>query len=166
MDALPCYTAEKNVRMFETHRVLSAVELRSRRDIGLDSYAKIINIEAETMLMMTRRQILPAVLRYAGTVASSLNQVRAAGGELSCAPGTLSDLCRESDLLSGAADDLESALAARPSDDSAEVFARYMHDRILPLMADVRAHADALERVTDKTYWPFPTYDELLFSVQ
>ena len=152
--------------MFETHRVLSAVELRSRRDIGLDSYAKIVNIEAETMLMMTRRQILPAVLRYAGTVASALNQIHTAGADLSCAPGTLADLCRESDLLSVAARSLESALNAKPSDDSAEVYARYMHDTILPIMADVRAHADVLERITDKTYWPFPTYDELLFSVQ
>ena len=165
VDALPCYTAEKNIRMFEIHRVLSAVELRSRRDIGLDSYAKIINIEAETMLMMTRRQILPAVVRYAGTVASSVNQIQAAGCEFSCAPGILSALCRESDLLSGAADNLESALASKPSGESAETFARYMHDCILPLMSEIRTHADALEKITDKSFWPFPTYDELLFSV-
>ena len=60
VDALPCYVAEKNIRLFETHQVLSASELRSRMDIGLDAYAKMLNIEAKTMLMMGRREILPA----------------------------------------------------------------------------------------------------------
>ena len=166
VDALPCYMAEKNIRMFETHRVLSAVELRSRRDIGLDSYAKIINIEAETMLMMTRRQILPAVLRYTGSVADTVNQVRSASCSLSSAGNLLAGLCSETDLLSASADRLEKMLSGKPSDDSAESFASYMHDMILPLMTELRVHADALERITDKGSWPFPTYDELLFSVQ
>ncbi len=165
VDALPCYTAEKNVRMFETHQVLSGTELRSRRDIGLDSYAKIINIEAETMVMMTRRQILPAVLRYAGLLADSLNGIRSAGCELKCGNSHLSAVCRETDLLSSSLEELESALSAKPSPDPADHFARYMHDRILPLMSVLRVHADTLEKLTDKSCWPFPTYDELLFSV-
>ena len=166
VDALPCYMAEKNIRMFETHHVLSATELRSRRDIGLDSYAKVINIEAETMLMMTRRQILPAVLRYAGSLADTENSVRTASCKLCAAGKSLQILCRETDLLSDAADELESALSAKPDQESPESFARYMHDRILPLMRNLRVHADALERITDKSFWPFPTYDDLLFGVQ
>ena len=152
--------------MFETHRVLSASELRSRRDIGLDSYAKVINIEAETMLMMTRRQILPAVLRYAGVLGNTVCQVQGAGCKLTAAGKCLTSLCGEADLLEYAADSLESALASKPDSGSAVSFARYMHDRILPLMRGLRDHADALEKITDKSFWPFPTYDDLLFGVQ
>ena len=167
VDALPVYTAEKNVRLFETHQVLSAAELRSRRDIGLDAYAKTINIEAETMIMMASRQILPAVLRYTGTLASSVNSVRAAGADLSCGGTLLADLTREADMLSDAIHHLDESLKKRPSaEDRPEEDARYMRDSVLPRMAELRAHADALEKITDKTYWPFPTYDELLFSVE
>ena len=166
VDALPCYTAEKNISMFEIHEVLSEAELRSRRDIGLDSYAKIINIEAETMLMMVRRQVLPSVIRFAGDVAKSVQAVSSAGCALRSGEKQLSVLCAETECLDAAAASLSSVLNGKPGTEDPGVFARYMHDRVLPAMKEVRIHADALEQITDKTYWPFPTYDELLFSVR
>ena len=166
VDALPCYTAEKNIRLFETHRVLSASELRSRRDIGLDSYAKMINIEAETMLMMARRQILPAVLKYSGELASSLVSVKDAGCSLAHGSVLLSDLCSEIDQLKEKVDFLSEILGGRPDTDLPEDAARYMHDLVLPAMSSLRASADRLECITDRSCWPFPTYDELLFSIQ
>ena len=60
---------------------------------------------------------------------------------------------------------LESVIAARPSGDDPLADARYMHDNVLPAMADLRKSADTLETLTDRSYWPFPTYDELLFSI-
>ena len=166
VDALPCYTAEKNIRLFETHRVLSASGLRSRRDIGLDSYAKMINIEAETMLMMARRQILPAVLKYSGELASSLVNVKDAGCSLAHGSVLLSDLCSEIDQLKEKVDFLSEILGRRPDTDLPEDAARYMHDLVLPAMSSLRASADRLECITDRSCWPFPTYDELLFSIQ
>ena len=166
VDALPCYTAEKNFRLFGTHRVLSETELRSRRDIGLDSYAKMINIEAETMLMMARRQILPAVLKYAGALASSVNAVRAADLSLACGNPLVSSLCAGIDALSDCIGLLSDVLSAKPAAEAPEEAARYMHDKVLPVMAALRAAADRLETVTDREIWPFPTYDELLFSIQ
>ena len=166
VDALPCYTAEKNISVFEIHKVLSEAELRSRRDIGLDSYAKIINIEAETMLMMVRRQIMPSVVRFAGDVAKSVQAVNSAGCALRSGEKQLSVLCAETECLDAAAAGLSSVLSGKPGTEDPGVFARYMHDRVLPAMKEVRTHADALEQITDKTYWPFPTYDELLFSVR
>ena len=166
VDALPCYMAEKNIRLFETHRVLSESELRSRRDIGLDSYAKMINIEAETMLMMSRRQILPAVLKYAGTLSSALVNVKAAGSAVMNGSSLLSGLCEEIDQLKDSIDSLAGILAEKPDTDSPEFSARYMHDRVLPTMAVLRSCADRLEQITDRSCWPFPTYDELLFSIQ
>ena len=165
VDALPCYTAEKNIRLFETHKVLSESELRSRRDIGLDSYAKMTAIEARTMIMMVRRQILPAVIRYTGDIASATSGIRDSGFDFSSGADLLSSLCGTTDQLSLDLRQLETKLAGEPDGDSPEAAARYMHDVVLPAMADLRRSADALEQLTDRSCWPFPTYDELLFSV-
>ena len=165
MDALPCYTEEKNIRLFETHKVLSESELRSRRDIGLDSYAKIIAIEANTMIMMTRRQILPAVLRFTGDIAAASRSVRELGCDCASGSELVASLSANTDQLSRDLQELESVISARPSENDPLAFARYMHDTVLPAMADLRKSADTLETLTDRTYWPFPTYDELLFSL-
>jgi len=165
VDALPCYTAEKNIRLFETHKVLSESELRSRRDIGLDSYAKLTAIEARTMIMMARRQILPAVIRFTGDIASASRSIRDAGGDFASGSELLNTLCGTTDQLSSDLQLLEVKLAAVPDDDNPLAAARYMHDEIMPAMENLRRSADALEQLTDRSYWPFPTYDELLFSV-
>ena len=165
VDALPCYLAPKNVRLFETHKVLSLNELRSRKDIGLDAYAKTINIEAETMLMMARRQILPAVLAYAGRLAEIAGQVRNLGVRLNCAGSTLSSYCAKCDLLNDAVNTLSHTLAVRPAEEDPEAAARYMRDQVLPAMNQLRKTADDLEQVTDQKLWPFPAYDQLLFNV-
>ena len=165
VDALPCYLAEKNVALFEKHQVLSAAELRSRRDIGLDSYAKIISIEAKTMLLMTRRQIIPAVLRYSGDLAASVSRISQAGGAVSGSSAMLRKICEETESLLAAVEALEQSMKAIVAEEEPLAVAAYMHDRVLPSMREVRRIADQLEQVTDKTYWPFPTYDQLLFSV-
>ena len=165
VDALPCYTAPKNIRLFETHKVLSESELRSRRDIGLDSYVKIIAIEANTMIMMTRRQILPAVLRYTGDIAAAAGNIRNIGAVCSSSGELVDSLCRSADRLSHDLNRLESTLQNRPAGDNPLEDARYMHDMVLPVMADLRRSADTLETLTERSYWPFPTYDELLFSI-
>ena len=167
VDALPCYTSEKNVRLFETHKVLSAAELRSRRDIGLDSYAKIITIEARTMLMMAKRQILPAVLSYVNEVASSAISVRSAlpDAKLNRVTGLLCKLSHGCDELSEKIESLDNVLSCRPETDDVLVLASYTRDCILPVMSELRNIADTLETMTDKNKWPFPTYDDLLFQI-
>ncbi len=165
VDALPCYQAPKNITLFETHRVLSSSELRSRMEIGLEAYAKAVKIEAETMIMMTRRQILPAVLRYIGNIASAANQARTAGQTLVCSDELLSRLCAGSDTLSTCTERLETVLQELPASPEALVRARYIHDQVLPVMEKLRDFADQLESITDRSVWPFPTYDQLLFSV-
>ena len=165
VDALPCYTAEKNIRLFETHKVLSESELRSRRDIGLDSYAKLTAIEARTMIMMTRRQILPAVIRFTGDIASASRSIRDAGADFASGSDLLNTLCATTDQLSIGLNLLEEKLAAVPDDTDPLKAASYMHDEIMPAMDSLRESADKLEQLTDRSYWPFPTYDDLLFSV-
>ena len=167
VDALQCYTAEKNIRIFATHKVLSESELRSRRDIGLDAYAKITGIEAKTMLMMARRQILPAVIRYTGEMAEAGRRVHQFGARLphAAADGLVEQLCTGCDRLSSGIDQLALAMDHQPAGTDPLQSAAYMHDTILPRMAELRAAADTLERITDRKAWPFPTYDELLFQI-
>ncbi len=165
VNALPCYTAEKNIRLFETHKVLSESELRSRRDIGLDAYAKLTAIEARTMIMMTRRQILPAVIRFTGDIASASRNIREAGGDFASGSELLAALCSTTDQLSRDLQQLETKLASVPEEENPQAEARFMHDSVLPAMENLRKSADTLEQLTDRTYWPFPTYDDLLFSV-
>ena len=167
VDALPCYTSEKNVALFATHKVLSEAELRSRRDIGLDAYMKMTLIEARTMLMMASRQIRPAVLRYRNEVAASILSVRGVLPEADQS-GTLDLLSRltaETEQLSKAISVLEKTVASVPETDCVREKAAWAHDELMPRMAELRKAADALEALTDKAAWPFPTYDELLFQI-
>lgn len=165
VDALPCYMSEKNILLFETHKVLSKTELRSRLDIGLDSYAKHTAIEARTMILMARRQILPAVIRFTGDIAAASRNIRDAGCEFASGSELLATLCSLTDQLSSDLQLLETRLASVPGGEDPLGEARYMHDVVLPAMEDLRQSADRLEQLTDRAYWPFPTYDELLFSV-
>ncbi|MBR7174732.1 MAG: glutamine synthetase III [Clostridia bacterium] len=167
VDALPCMTAEKNVKLFATHHVLSENELKSRRDIGLDSYAKMIGIEARTMLMMARREILPAVIRYTGDMAESWNRVAAFGLELpySASKSLVERLNAGCGRLGDAIAALAEAMDHIPEEEDPLCRARYMKEAVLPAMRELRGAADDLETITDRKYWPFPTYDDLLFNI-
>ncbi len=167
VDALPCYTAEKNIRLFGIHQVLSENELRSRMDIGLDSYAKMINIEARTMLMMARREILPAVIRYTGEMAEAGSRIRAYAPDLNrdAEDRLVRRLTEGCSRLSGAIGELEKVLKERPKGVSSLEEARYMKDRAVPVMEKLRSAADGLETITDRRAWPYPVYAELLFNV-
>ncbi|MDO5436240.1 MAG: glutamine synthetase III [Clostridia bacterium] len=167
VDALPAYLAPKNVDLFTRHRVLSQSELRSRTEIGLDAYAKVINIEASTMLMMTRRQILPAVIGFSGKIAGAVNGIRSADSSLDVSGplSLLTELTVRINDLKAAADELDRVRNALSADLCVAERARYMHDAVLPGMDRLRAAADRLEVITDREVWPFPTYDDLLFDI-
>lgn len=167
VDALPCYTAEKNVKLFATHKVLSESELRSRRDIGLDSYAKMIGIEAKTMLMMARREIQPAVIRYTGEMAEAGNRIMVFGDTypLTAARKLVEKLCLGLERLNKGIETLSQMMVLKPTGEDPLKEARYMHDQVMPAMDELRRAADELEMITDRKAWPFPTYDELLFNI-
>ncbi len=117
------------------------------------------------MIMMTRRQILPAVIRFSGDIAAASRNIQSTGVPFSSGEELLSDLCSSTDILSRDLQALEKALRDAPDDSDSLAEAAYMRDVVLPSMTDLRHTADRLEQLTDRAYWPFPTYDELLFSV-
>ena len=160
--ALPHYTDEKNIRLFETHGVYTKLEMESREEAVIEEYYKTLHIEALTMRDMARREILPACLSFERTVADGAlakKQLGLAGG---AETRLLTQVSALNDALERAVSTLEEAVEAAPKAD-AETLAHYYHDEVIPCMDAVRKPADALERMVGKEHWPFPTYADILF---
>ncbi len=169
-DCLPCYVRQKNIDLFGKYGVYSEAEMRARYDIYLQNYAKVLHIEAHTMVSMTQKDILPAALRYGRELADTLLAKRAALPGVSCAATEETLLTRVNDLteaLSGRLGALRTCLdeADRP-DWNALGRAEYYRDAVVPAMAALREAADALEVLVAKDLWPIPSYGDILFSVR
>ena len=167
-DALKHFLDEKNVALFTSHRVLTEAEMKARHEIMLESYCKIINIEALTMLDMAKKDILPAVTAYAGELASAAAAKRSVFAAVDCTfeEQTVTTLSGLSAKLYGETLSLSDALAkAAKAANPAAVADCYKND-VIGAMAALRATADALESITAANRWPFPTYGELLFGIR
>lgn len=166
-DALPHYTDEKNIKLFEKHGVYTRLELESRKEILLEKYSQTINIEALTMLEMIKKDIIPAVCNYSKDLTESALAKKNLSSDIdtSLETGLVSKISSLSGCLSKKTSDLEKALLDAKNYDDSEKLAKYYHDTILSQMNEVRAISDELETLVGKDYWPFPTYTDLLFSV-
>ena len=157
----------KNVQMLISQGVFSMAELRSRYEITLENYCKTVTIEANTMIEMVRREILPAIEAYVGSVAETAAKKKSAVPDLECRSEkkVITKLSVLSDLIDKNAESLEASMAKLLTESDTSVSAFAVRDDILPKMAQLRAVADEAETLTAKSYWPFPGYGELLFSV-
>ena len=165
-DAIPVYLLEKNINVLSKHGVYSKVELESRVEILLDEYCKIINIEAKTMIDMAKKDILPAVMSYIKDLSDTASTAGALGADLSVEKDMvkrLSSLAAETYNAMGA---LEKAVAEAAKIDSTEEAARFYHDTVLEGMTALRTPADKMEALCGEKYWPYPTYEQLLFYVK
>jgi len=155
----------KNVELFARHKVFTENELVSRQEIDLENYCKLLNIEALTMLEMTRKEILPATLAYIKNLCDIIKVKISVATELpvsfeSKLINKLSNLC---ECLDKKADILDNAIIkGRDIADTAEC-AEYYRNEIFTAMQEMRAVADELETLVGKQYWPYPTYGDLLF---
>ncbi len=166
-DAVPLFVSEKNVELFTKHKIFTKSEIASRCEIMLDSYCKVLHIEALTMLDMARKEIMPAVVTYTNEVAKSVKLSQdigiAAEGDASLALcKTLSSLTNE--LYSRIAE-LDSAVVGLDHAGSSLEASAYCRDELVPAMNRLREVADELETIVAEKYWPYPTYSELLFNV-
>ena len=167
-DALPTILEKKNVDMLTSLKIFTLPEIRSRYEITLENYCKTVLIEAETMVDMARKEILPAVERYARALSDSLLAKTAAVPGLACR--------YERELisrLSAATDEIDARTAALASSaltvrgtENVTAAARLIRDDLLPRMAELRVVCDEAETVTDESFSPFPTYGKLLFGVK
>ncbi len=165
VDALPHLLDEKNVALFARQGVYSRTELRSRYEISLEYYAKAVNIEAETCLMMAERQIFPACAKFAGEMGRVVRDIREAGVEPIAEARLLKFVTERNVMLFDAINNLREAILGTKHSANALENAQYERYIIIPAMAKVREIADDLEMLVDKKSWPFPTYDDLLFNV-
>ena len=159
-EALPNYISQKNIDLVTKRGIFSESELRARYEIHTETYCKIMRIEAQTCANMAMRQILPAVSAYAGDLCE-----RVAKKDKLCIPckaetALANRLSTGIDALYAACETLKKDIAAVPAD--IEQAAAFYHTVISKDMAAVRTQADALELITDNSYWPFPTYSDIL----
>lgn len=163
VDAVEAYRKPENVELFEKYGVLSKVEMESRAEIYYENYAKQINIETKTMLDMARKQIIPAVMKYAGDLAKGANEVRAMGMDVSVQENILSNITTELKNLVNAVEALDAIDDKARAMEDMEEAAKCFHTDVVPAMEAVRVPADKLEELLDKEYWPFPQYEDMLF---
>ena len=165
VDALPVLLSEKNVALFELFGVLSPVEMHARYEVALESYAKVVNIEALTMLQMANQQLMPAIAAYSSDVAAAAGSKMAVCDSLSIKAETklLRILSESADAMSDAIDELSEARAAAEAAGDALMVARAYHDTVIPAMEALRAAADTAESVCGEDYWPLPNYSKMLW---
>ncbi|WP_418255860.1 glutamine synthetase III [Gordonibacter urolithinfaciens] len=166
-DALPCFVDPKSIALFEELGVLSEAEVRSRYEVKLEKYNKLLNIEARTMKRMVRRAYLPAINGYAAEVARGITAVRAAaaGAEVGQQEALLRKLLAGVKEIDAQLQALDAAHhAALELVDQQQRANKYAHE-IVPIMEKLRAAVDEMEIVTDRDHWPVPTYNDMLFYV-
>ena len=164
-DAIPSIVKPESIAFFEKYGVLSEAETRARYVAKAEQYAKLLNIEANTMVNMARTMYLPAISAYAGDLATSVATRAEIGVDAAADKATVKALSEGSAAILAATDELEAANAkARGLDDVAAEDDAY-RDEVLPLMDKLRAAVDAMETVTSKDYWPVPSYNDMLFYV-
>ena len=166
-EALPAYVADKSVALFGEMGVLSESEIESRYECKLERYCKLINIEARVMRRMTRRTFLPAINGYASEVAASIERYKTVSpgakvGTQEKLLANLLDSIGQIDTLVCALDDAgKQALEIENLQKRADFYAH----TLIPIMDDLRSVVDYTETITDRTYWPVPSYNNMLFYV-
>ena len=167
-DCMPHLLDEKNVKMLTSLGVFTIDELRSRRDIMLENYCKSVEIEARTMTDMARTGIVPAAEAYAKDLAKGVSVKKSVYPELACGYETsvvkeLSDL---SDCIMCKVKALDEALTKL--EDASDVIeeSEMVRDIVIPAMAELRTPCDKAEQLTSGSYWPYPKYSDILFSVK
>ncbi len=167
-EALHYYVAEKNIRLFERHKVFSEKEVRSRYEILLENYSKVINIEALTMLDMAKKDIFPAVVNYGKELSETINAKKAACPDVVVDAETalLKKLSALTSCLYKKIAALDAALLDVKFHTEVEDCAKYYGSSVINAMNELRAVADELEVITAKSAWPFPSYGDMLFSIK
>ncbi len=159
--ALPVYASEKNVELVTKHGIFSEAEFRARSEIHLEAYCKVICIEARTAADMAMHQILPAALRYTADLTGAVLKKQQLGASCHAEQALISRLSAGTDGLYDKCQTLLADLTHIPTEMSEA--AGYCRNTILADMDTLRADGDLLEQLTDKQYWPYPTYSDLLY---
>ena len=166
VDAIPAYTADKSIAVFEKFNVFTRSELESRVEIEYETYAKTINIEAKAMIDIASKQIIPAVIKYTTVLAASINEVKAAcDADVSVQTELLKEVSCLLAETKAALKKLTSADAVGSKMEDGRERAVYYRDVMKTAMDELRTPVDQLEMLVDKEMWPMPSYGDLIFEV-
>ena len=165
-DALCHLMDEKNIELFDEHRVLSYEELKARQEIDYENYINSLDIEVKTMIHMSNRDIMPAINKYIGKLASNISTLASVDKSISTTyqKNTLKKLSDNLSKIEELTNELNEKYSASNKIEEMEKKAFFIKDNLLPLMAKLRSVVDNSETMMPKHYWPMPTYEELLFS--
>lgn len=165
VEAIPAMTTDKAVELFEKFNVFTKAELESRAEIQYESYAKAINIEARTMIDMTSKQIIPAIMGYTKTLADTVISVKTAGADASVQSELLAEVSSLLVETKNALNVLIYVTEEAAVKEEGAVQANYYYTDVVPAMESLRAPVDKLEMIVDKDVWPMPSYGDLIFEV-
>ncbi len=166
VDAIGVINDKKNIAVMSKHGVLSKVEMESRSEIQYEIYIKTINIEGQTMVEMSKRQILPAVIAYKADLADSISSILGADGNADVEKALFASISKSLASFNNNLVKLETAIekaAGMHGNTKAQAVA--YRDLVFAAMANLRKDADILETMVDGDYWPMPTYSKLLFNI-
>jgi len=166
-DAIPYYTSEKNIALFEKHHILTRPEVEARAEIMLENYSKKINIEALTMLDMAKKDIIPGVFRYINMLADTETKKKEAGLDVTNdAAYKLADkLSKELNIMYEKVDALNDAVIAGKDVPEGQEAANYFKDTVLTAMNELRVIGDEIENEMAEEYLSYPTYSKILFYI-
>ncbi|MBC7958648.1 MAG: glutamine synthetase III, partial [Vallitaleaceae bacterium] len=167
VEALTYFTAPENVKVFTDHKIFTKEEIHARQDIMFEEYSKTINIEALVMIDMAKKEIIPASIDFATSIADSMNTIKSASAKANVSAQE-SILVKVSDLIAEASDklaELETALAAAHHGVGAQAHAFAYRENVFTAMCALRLPCDQLESLVSDDFWPIPTYSDLLFRI-
>lgn len=167
VEAVPSLVSEKAIKLFAKHHVFTEIELRSRAEIEYEAYSKTINIEAKTMIEMTNKLYIPAVIKYTTILAGSINAIKSAVPEadVSVQENLLKDTSSLLAKAKAALSAIQEYVVVAASTNEGEEQALYFRSIVFPAMSELRTPIDELEVIVDKEIWPVPTYGDLFFEV-
>lgn len=166
-DALPHFIKEKNVELFAKHHIFTKAELHSRYEILLETYCKVVHIEANTMLEMAKKDIMPAVMKYIKFISETVASLKIALPEAdkSAEEEILTKMTNSAGAFYKMTGKLESDISAIKEKNVPLQKACYLRDVIIKDMAELRQIADGMEEIMPSEYYPYPNYGDMLFSV-
>ena len=165
-DCLPYMISEKNIKLFEEHKVFTREELEARHEIYFEGYCKTLNIEALTVLDMVNKDILPAISKYVGKLCKTGERKKLFAADCSYEEDIIKELSSLSAFIYNKTNNLENVLSSIKSAANTVEEANMFRDTIIPLMNEIRKAVDEAERAMSSEYWPYPSYADLLFGIR
>ena len=167
VDAVPYLLVSKTVDLYGKFGIYTKSELEARAEIRYETYAKVLRIEARTMIHMASKHYIPAAITYSTRLGQSISSVTEAcpGADVSVQKELLAKVSTQLSLASKALEELKVLSGQVDAMENMAEMARAYHDQIVPAMKALRVPVDELELLVDKDIWPVPTYGDLMFEV-